>query len=189
MTETFNVKDIQGYLEIRKKPKGSDKWHTELVKNVVVTNAREIVRDLVFGKRQNGVDGKDQPVWETAPSITALGLGDMGLTLEQAQTSVPEASINDKVLVNPTYWCPVHDEQYPNNLVEPVDYKGKKAVRYVFVIGQDQGNTSSGFFCELGLCIDTSKYPDAYLFTKLNKMPPISKTEGDEITITYYLLF
>lgn len=191
MTEHFDTLGIiKGYLEIAKKPKGSDKWHTEYKSNIVVTNAREIVRDLVFGKRQTGVDGENNPIWEVAPSITALGMGDMGLTLEQAQTSVPEASINDKVLVNPTYWCPVEDEaNYPNNTVEVLDWKGKKSIKFTFVIGQDQGNTASGFFCEMGLCIDTTKYPDSYLFSKINKAPPISKSEGDEIMISYYLSF
>lgn len=191
MTEQFDtLAVIKGYLEIAKKPKGAKDWKIEHRQNIIVSNAREIVRDLVFGKKQMGVDHENNPIWESSPLITSLGMGDMGLTLEEAQQSVPEPTIADRVLVNPTYWCPVHDEvNYPNNTVEVLDWKGKKAIKYVFVIGQDQGNTASGFFCELGLCIDTTKFPDSYLFSKINKAPPISKAEGDEIMISYYLTF
>lgn len=188
MIDTYNTLGISGFLEIRKRTQGQD-WKLEHKSNIVVNNAREIIRDLVYGQRKTPDSSGGAAIWEKAPTITALGLGNMGMELAEAQISVPEASVDDKTLVNPTFWIPVTDEvNFPNNSVEVLDYKGRKSIKYTFVMSQEQGNTS-GFYCELGLAIDTTRYPDAYLFTKLNKTPPIVKTESDEISIIYYLSF
>lgn len=157
--------------------------------NLVVSNCRRILRDLVYGARVvENDDNSTKEEFPNPPTIEYLVLGDMGLTLAEAQAGVTEASVDDKTLVNPQIWVPVKDEtNYPNNKKEAVVYQGNKAIQYTFVLAKDQGN-AAGFFCELGLAINNTTNPNDYLFTKMNRLP-IIKTSSDELTLVYYLIF
>lgn len=154
--------------------------------NLIVTNAREIVRDAIFGKRTKNVDGNDTLV--DAPKLAYLVMGD-GNQLA-GEINIGQPSVDDKVLINPTLWVPIGaTDEYPNNTVEAVDFNGRKSITYTFSISEKQGNTTSGFFCELGLALDKTQYPDAYLFSRMTKTQPINKTSDDSIILKYILSF
>lgn len=174
---------IQGYVTIDRFTKGK-KTHTEF-HNLVVSNAREIVRDLVYGKRQ--VTG-DITTEVDAPRIAYLVLGDGNQSVDSI--SIAQPTVDDKTLIRPTLWIPVGaTDEYPNNSVEPIEFNGLKSIKYTFSISENQGNTISGFFCELGLALDNTKYPDSYLFTRITKTQPIQKSQDDALVINYYLSF
>lgn len=165
--------------------KGNSDWVLESQQNLIVSNARKILRDLVIGEipESNGVK---------APTISFLVLGDMGMTLEESSSGVPEPLLEDKVLKNPLLWVPVRnteDNQWPNNRVSAVEYKGLNAIKYEFFIGRDQGNVPGGFFNELGLAISKTTAPDAYLFSKLNRRTPLLKDNDTELLLNYYIMF
>lgn len=182
-----DIDQIKGVVEFYRRSNGEKDFKFEAKHNLVVSNARKILRDLVFGKANKGTE--DVPDMVAAPSIEYLVLGDMNLEIEQASQSVPEATITDVKLVNPTVWVPcVDEENYPNNKVEAVEYKGLNTIKYTFMLAREQGNTAKGFFCELGLAVNRTDFPDAYLFTKLNRKA-LPKTSNDELMFVYYLMF
>ena len=184
--------EIKGFVEIYKRSKNTKPseegksewgdWHKVCKKNLVVTNARQILRDLVYGQRETTSNGNT--TWVDAPSIVALGLGDSNA--DNSTYEVQSATVDDLVLVNPTYWCYLTDE---GTAVESTLYEGLPAIKYTFTLGQSQANTSSGFFNEFGLALDPNLYPDSYLFTRLVRTPAVVKTSNDEISIVYYLVF
>lgn len=185
MIENYNLlKNTQGSLIIQRRKVGSKLWEVEARHNLVTTYARKVVRDLVYGKWVPESGPEELQV----NNIMYLGLGDMGLTLAAAQQQVPAESLDDKVLVNPTVWIPITGPQYPNNSVTAFEDNGRPAIRYEFFLSGNQGNTTSGFFCEIALCIDKDRSPNAYTFTKLNRSP-IVKGQSDELLISYELLF
>lgn len=173
--------NIKGEVHFYTRGAGDKDFKFESKHNLVVVSSRKIMRDLVLGK-----DEQQRP----APTITYLGLGDMNLTLDQANIQVPVVNINDTELVHPTFWVPVEDHNFPNNSKThtTMPNTGNPAVKYTFYLSRQQANTTSGFFCELGLAINYNTYPTEYLFTKLNR-PPLVKTDNDEIIINYYLAF
>ena len=182
MKDTLNL-GIKGFVEFYLNGKFESRH------NLVVSNCRRILRDLVYNARvTENDDNSVKEEFPNPPTISHLVLGDMGLTLSEAQAGVPEASVDDKKLVNPQLWVPVSDPtNYPQNKKEAIVYQGNKAIQYTFVLAKDQGN-SSGFFCELGLAINNTTNPDDYLFTKMNRLP-IIKTSSDELTLIYSLIF
>lgn len=183
MQDKFSL-GIQGLVIIDKYTKGVH-THSEQ-HNLVVTNAREIVRDLIYGKRQKNQDGSIIEV--EAPRIAFLAMGDGNQVA--GEINIGQPSVDDKVLVNPTLWVPVGaTDEYPDNTVEAVDFNGMKSIKYTFNISEKQGNTTSGFFCELGLALDKTQYPDSYLFTRMTKTSPIQKTDSDSLVLTYILSF
>ena len=180
MKEKLSFNQMQGVVEFYTRNAKSQDWQFESSHNVIVNNARKILRDLVF-KTTTTEAGE-----VTAPNIEYLVLGDMNLTETDI---VSEASIDDKTMINTTLTIPIKDTiNFPNNTIEKTEYKGANAIKYTFVIDRSQGNTGTGFFNELGLAISMTDYPEAYLFSKLNRSP-IKKTADDEITIIYYLIF
>lgn len=183
MQDIMNL-GIQGYVVVDKYTKGVHS-HSEQ-HNLVVTNAREIVRDLVYSKRQKNVDGQVVEVDAPRPAFLVLGDGNQ----IAGEINIGQPSVDDKVLVNPTLWVPVGaTDEYPDNAVEAVEFNGMKSIKYTFSISEKQGNTASGFFCELGLALDKTNYPDNYLFTRMTKTQAITKTDSDSLVITYYLAF
>ena len=175
---------IQGFVIIDKYTKGKH-THSEQ-HNLVVSNAREIVRDAIYGKRAKNTDG--QIIEVEAPKIAFLALGDGNQIA--GEINIGQPSVDDKVLVNPTLWVPVRaTDEYPDNTVEAVDFNGLKSIKYTFTIAEKQGNTASGFFCELGLALDKTQYPDAYLFTRMTKTQPINKSADDKLILQYVLSF
>lgn len=181
MQDKFSL-GIQGLVIIDKYTKGVH-THSEQ-HNLVVTNAREIVRDLVYGKRTKQQDGVAVEI--DAPRISYLVMGDGNQIA--GEINIGQPSVDDKVLVNPTLWVPVGaTDEYPDNAVEAVDFNGLKSIKYTFSISEKQGNTASGFFCELGLALDKTQFPDAYLFTRMTKTQAINKGTDDSLVLTYYL--
>lgn len=179
-----SVLKLNGVVEFYKRKVGETEWVLESRENLVTTFARKVVRDLVLG-RWVTQQGQTDP----AKTIIYLGLGDMGLTIAEAQKGVPAPTLDDKQLVNPTAWIPVEDPiTWPNNSKEGLEYDGRPTIKYTFFLSTSQANTASGFFCELALCIDKDTSPDAYTVTKLNR-PPLVKTDQDELLIQYYLKF
>lgn len=179
-----DILSVKGVVEFYKRKAGETDWVFEGRENLVTTFARKVIRDLVLG-RWVTQQGQTDP----AKTIVYLGLGDMNLTLAEAQKGVPAPSLDDKTLVNPTAWVPVEDPvSWPNNNKEGLEYDGRPTIKYTFYLSTSQANTASGFFCELALCIDKDQSPDAYTVTKLNRLP-IVKTDQDELLIQYYLKF
>lgn len=186
MTEKV-ILPIRGFCEFKSIDREGNVTHLGK-HNIVVNNCRKIIRDLVYGKRVT--KGQDGTLTEAPnpPTITHLVVGDMGLTLEDAQKGVVEPTVDESKLVNATLWIPVTDEtNWPNNKKEPIEYQGLNAIRYTFVLAKEQAN-NIGFFCELGLAINNTENPNDYLFTKLNKKP-IIKTEDNELVMQYTLIF
>lgn len=189
MQDIIPFKELKGVVEFYRTRNGETLLESR--HNLVTTNARRILRDLVVGKRsvvdENGevTEVTDEP----APTIKYLVLGDMNLTREQAGAGVPEATTESKALIHPTVWIPVEDAiNFPNNTVTPGLVNMTNCITYKFVILKDQGNISSGFFCELGLAVNNTNNPDDYLFTLINR-GPLVKTPEDELCIVYRLFF
>lgn len=183
------LSNIQGFCDFYIQSGDKPRYH-ESRHNIVVNNCRRLLRDLVYGKRielatdeENKISGE----FDNPPTISHLVVGNMNLTLAEAQQGVQEATTDETTLVNPTLWIPVVDEEsWPNNKKEAVFYNGNHAIQYTFVLGKDQGN-SIEFFCELGLAVPNTFNPSSYLFTKMNRLP-IVKSENDEITMVYTLI-
>lgn len=189
MKDVIPFNEIKGVVEFYKTRDGETTL--ELRHNLVTTNARRILRDLVLGKRSvvNEQGEVTEVTEDPAPTIKYLVLGDMNLTQEQATAGVPEETTESKKLIHPTVWVPVDDpENYPNNSATPELVNLTNCITYRFVIGKDQGNVSSGFYCELGLAINNTNDPDSYLFTLINRRPLV-KTPEDEISVVYRLFF
>lgn len=185
MIESLNFNNIEGFVTIDRYTNGKNTYHSEQ-HNLIVTNAREIVRDLVLGTRARNNEGVITQIQAPRPAFLVLGDGNQ----LAGEINIGQPVVEDKVLVNPTLWVPVGaTDEYPNNEVEAVDFNGRKAIKYTFVITEKQGNTASGFFCELGLALDKTQYPDAYLFNRITKSQAILKTEQDSLTIQLLLAF
>lgn len=184
-SEMFNVtKDCHGLVQFYIRKAGETEWTLESQHNLIVNNARLIVRNLVLGYLP-------EDATKAAPTITHLVMGDSGMTIDEANQGLPEPSADDKVLTNPLLWIPVKDTgdgQWANNKVSPVIYKGLNSIKYEFFIGREQGNQSA-FYNELGLALDKTLYPDAYLFSKLNRAKPFLKDIDTELLLNYILMF
>lgn len=157
-------KTIEGFFTIMRthKTEGVSIIQTE---NVVVDNARKILRDLTFGE---------------TPFITRLVIGDLGFEAGDAWDN-PDPAIGDEVaLVNQTVFVPVTTKE---KIVDPVT--GRLGILFTFLMPTNLYNGLDGTLriVELGLSNDTNE-----LFTKKNK-PMISKDFETQLEIKYTLLF
>lgn len=170
--------NIKGMVECYKTTNGVTT--KEFSQNLIVKNASEIIRDLVFGKK-----GEAQ-----APRLKYLVLGDANLTSASEAETLQAPTLQDKTLINPTLWIPLEaTDEYSQNTITSTQYEGMPAIEFKVVISQAQGNTDKGFFVELGLAIDNADSPDSYLFSRLVRTKAISKTSDDEITLIYRVTF
>ena len=133
--------------------------------NIVVDNARKIIRDLVFG---------DTPI------ITKLVLGDMGYGAGSPWDEPEPANGTELKLVNQLAFVPVTSKA---KIVD--EETGRNGIVYTFLMPVDKYNGLSGTLkiVELGLATDTDE-----LFTKKNR-PMLSKDFETQLEISYTLLF
>ena len=162
--DKYSGEGMQGYLVITRTYKDGTK-ETVLKKNLVVTKAREIVRNLVYG---DGV------------TINGLSLGDANVPPANALqlSKIPQPSVVDINLTNRTYEARITGKQ-------KVTFDDRPAIKYSFYIDYEEGNGTSAdnFFCEAGLTL-----PDGTLFTRLT-FRALTKDSTSALNIDYYLLF
>lgn len=134
-------------------------------KNIVVTQARAIVRDLIFGG---------------TGTIVKLNLGDLNYddnTPSETWFNPPQATIDETYITHLL-------ETIPLTSKEVLEVDSKPAIKYTFeMLASDYNGTGRQKFVELGLALS-----DDRLFTKKNR-PAFVKDAETEFTIEYYLIF
>ena len=143
--------------------------------NLVVAQARELMRDLVSGK-----DTK----------IKRLQIGDMNKDLSDSLDNLGQPAYDDTELVNAFF-----SKGYSN--MEVIEYDGRPAIKYTFVINEDEANDSSNndferkLWCEYALIstkLDSNgNEVDGYIWNR--KIKPIIKDDETEITIYWIFIF
>ena len=133
--------------------------------NIVLTQARTIVRDLIFGGTE---------------TIIKLGLGDLGyndLTPISEWSNPPLSNVSDTHIINLL-------ENIPLKTKEVIEVDAKPAIKFTFeMLSPDYNGTGQQKFVELGLSLSDNR-----LFTKKNR-PVFIKDSETEFTIEYYLIF
>ena len=152
---------------------GEEKLLTE--ENLVVSQARELMRDLVFGD-----DTK----------IKRIQIGDMNKSLKDSLSNCPDPEYSDKELVNAFF-----SKDFEK--VEKITYDDRPALKYTFVINEDEANDSDNndeerkLWCEYAL-ISTKKDSDGNdVDDKIwnRKIKPIIKDDETIVTIYWTFIF
>lgn len=156
---------LNGILKITREFKdGTTK--VEVLENLVVTKAREVVRDLVM----NG----------SGPTITKLVLGDSNVPPNKAlmASEIGTPSLTDINLKNLTLRTSIKNK-------EALVYENRPSIKYSFTIGYEEGNGlgDKNYFTEAGLALD-----DDTLFTRLT-FKALTKDNTSSLNIDYFLLF
>lgn len=155
---------LEGYLVVTRTNKDGS-VEQEKIKNLVVSKAREIVRNLVFGETK---------------TITGLALGDANIPASQAlsKANIPNPTLIDVNLVHKTYEVGIVEKK-------KVTYEDRHAIKYSFYIDYEEGNGSGedNFFTEAGLTL-----ADGTLFTRLT-FKALVKDSTSALSLEYYLLF
>ena len=160
----LNSDELQGVLVITRTRRDGTQ-EKEVIKNLVVAKAREVVRDLVFGD---------------SATITALALGNANIPSDKAlsKANIPDPTISETVLVNKTYEAPITNKQ---KLV----YENRPAIKYTFFMDFNEGNGvgDNTYYCEAGLTL-----ANATIFTRLTFVALV-KDKNSSLTLEYFLLF
>lgn len=158
------LENMEGYLVVTRHYKDGTS-ETEKIKNLVVTKAREIVRNLVFGNNK---------------TIVGLALGDANIPADQALTkaNIPAPTLIDTALLHKIFEARIVTK------VKTV-YEERFAIKYSFFIDYDEGNGNGNdnFFTEAGLTLE-----DGTLFTRLT-FRALVKDNTSSLSLDYYLLF
>ena len=134
--------------------------------NLVVAQARTLMRDLVVGGNT---------------SITKIQIGDMNKSLGDDISDLGDPSYGDTELENSFF-----DKAYASR--EAITYDDRPAIKYKFVIEEDEANDSDNddyerkLWCEYGLINNDGKIWN-------RKIKPIIKDNETEITIYWTLIF
>lgn len=140
-------------------------------KNIVVNNAKLILRDLVYSGN--------------SATITKLVLGNMNLTPVQQTppNTIPTANPDATTLINKLVSLNIDSKQLTTFTNEELGTRN--AILYKFTLPFSEGNGIDGvtYYCELGLALD-----DYTLFTKKN-IASLVKTNSQQFEFNYYLLF
>ena len=183
MRDSFKMNEgMHGYLEVISTDLEGNSTKIEM-NNVVCDNIRTIVRDLVLGKiTRTNADG--QPIELDAPRPAYIVLG--------YTADLREATSADTKLANPLVWVPVHaDENYPDNKVSALVWKGQESILFSITLDYGVANTDMGQFNEIGLAVPSQYHTDNYLATRIAMVnrDSMTKTPANKLTLHYYLSF
>jgi len=149
--------------------------------NLVVAQARRLMRDLV-GMTDSDSNGDTR--------IKKLQIGDMNKDLGDSLDNLGDPKYSDKKLVDPFF-----SKGYEKK--EILDYEGRPAIKYTFVINEDEANDSDNndynrkLWCEYGLISTTQDSDGNEVDGKIwnRKIKPIIKDNETEITIYWIFIF
>ena len=143
--------------------------------NLVVAQARELMRDLVAGQDTR---------------IKRIQIGDMNKNLNDSLDNLGQPSYSDTSLVHPFF-----SKAYSN--MEVIEYDGRPAIKYTFIINEDEANDPNNddferkLWCEYALIsteLDSNgNEVDGKIWNR--KIKPIIKDNETEITIYWIFIF
>jgi hypothetical protein len=133
MKETIDKQDrVRGILKVEKKLKGTDEWELEYIKlNLVVNNAKYILRDAMFG--------------DTNKLISKMIFGNQNLTLSSDLINVPAPSASNTNLINKLYEKPTTKSKNT--------YDASPSIDFVAILEESEMNGANGqqIITEFGL--------------------------------------
>jgi hypothetical protein len=135
--------------------------------NLDVAQARTLMRDLVNG--------------DNNAAIAKLQIGDMNKSLGDDISNLPAPQYSDTALVHKFF-----EKRYKTK--EAITYDGRPAIKYTFVINEDEANDENNddynrkLWVEYGLAGNNGKIWN-------RKIKPIIKDNETEITIYWIFIF